>query len=71
MSNLLIFVGLGTDEAAVIKILAHRNGAQRKLIREAYAAVNGEDLLKDLEKELSGDFLVSLPITSSSFDLRK
>ncbi|PIN18932.1 Annexin [Handroanthus impetiginosus] len=51
------FTGLGTDEAAIIGILAHRNGAQRKLIREAYAAAYGEDLLKNLEKELSGDFL--------------
>ncbi|KAL9147994.1 hypothetical protein ABFS82_12G011900 [Erythranthe guttata] len=51
------FQGFGTNEASIIEILAHRNGAQRKLIREAYAAVHGEDLLKDLEKELSGDFL--------------
>lgn len=52
-------IGLGTDEQIIIKILAHRNAEQRKLIREAYAAAYGEDLLKDLEKELSGDFLVS------------
>ncbi|KAK4411669.1 Annexin D7 [Sesamum angolense] len=49
--------GWGTDEEGIIGILAHRNGAQRKLIREAYAAAYGEDLLKELEKELSGDFL--------------
>ncbi|KAL0289965.1 UNVERIFIED_CONTAM: Annexin D2 [Sesamum angustifolium] len=51
------FAGWGTDEEGIIGILAHRNGAQRKLIREAYAAAYGEDLLKELEKELSGDFL--------------
>ncbi|KAI3462066.1 hypothetical protein Pfo_018729 [Paulownia fortunei] len=51
------FAGLGTDEATIIQILAHRNGAQRKLIREAYAAAYGEDLLQGLEQELSGDFL--------------
>ncbi|CAA0831843.1 Annexin D2 [Striga hermonthica] len=51
------FTGLGTDEGAIITILAHRNGAQRNLIREAYVAAYGEDLLKDLEKEISGDFL--------------
>lgn len=56
---MFVFAGLGTDEDTIIKILAHRNGAQRKLIREAYAAAYGEDLLKDLEKELSGDVLVS------------
>lgn len=55
----ITFLGLGTDEPIIIKILAHRNAEQRKLIREAYAAAYGEDLLKDLEKELSGDFLVS------------
>ncbi|KAK4430575.1 Annexin D2 [Sesamum alatum] len=51
------FAGWGTDEEGIIGILSHRNGAQRKLIREAYAAAHGEDLLKELEKELSGDFL--------------
>ncbi|GFP84829.1 annexin d7 [Phtheirospermum japonicum] len=52
-----ISAGFGTDEGAIIRILAHRNGTQRNLIREAYAAAYGEDLFKDLEKELSGDFL--------------
>ncbi|XP_011097579.1 annexin D7 [Sesamum indicum] len=51
------FAGWGTDEEGIVGIFAHRNGAQRKLIREAYAAAYGEDLLKELEKELSGDFL--------------
>ncbi|KAL2343055.1 hypothetical protein Fmac_004340 [Flemingia macrophylla] len=50
------FQGWGTNEGLIISILAHRNGAQRKLIREAYAATYGEDLLKDLDKELSSDF---------------
>ncbi|KAL3622079.1 Annexin D7 [Castilleja foliolosa] len=50
------FTGFGTDEGAIIRILAHRNGTQRNLIREVYAAAYG-DLFTDLEKELSGDFL--------------
>ena len=54
-----MFAGLGTDEEAIVKILAHRNATQRRLIREAYTAAYGEDLLKDMEKEISGDFLVS------------
>ncbi|CAJ1938100.1 unnamed protein product [Sphenostylis stenocarpa] len=50
------FQGWGTNEALIISILAHRNAVQRKLIREAYYLAYGEDLLKDLDKELSSDF---------------
>ncbi|KAK7358978.1 hypothetical protein VNO77_00921 [Canavalia gladiata] len=50
------FQGWGTNEALIISILAHRNADQRKLIRGTYAATYGEDLLKDLQKELSSDF---------------
>jgi hypothetical protein len=50
--------GWGTNEALIISILAHRNAAQRKLIRQIYAETYGEDLLKALDKELSSDFEV-------------
>ncbi|CAA2983478.1 annexin D2-like [Olea europaea subsp. europaea] len=50
------FAGWGTNEKLIIQILAHRNAAQRKLITETYAATYGEDLLKDLDSELSNDF---------------
>ncbi|KAG7983171.1 hypothetical protein I3843_04G091500 [Carya illinoinensis] len=50
------FQGWGTNEALIISILAHRNAAQRKLIRQSYAEAYGEDLLKSLDKELSSDF---------------
>jgi annexin A7/11 len=43
-----------------MSILAHRNAAQRNLIRQVYAEAYGQDLLKDLDKELSSDFEVSL-----------
>ncbi|KAF6149131.1 hypothetical protein GIB67_025987, partial [Kingdonia uniflora] len=46
----------GTNEKLIISILAHRNAAQRNLIRKTYAETYGEDLLKSLEKELSNDF---------------
>ncbi|KAK4716913.1 hypothetical protein R3W88_015251 [Solanum pinnatisectum] len=46
------FSGWGTNEACIIKILGHRNAAQRKLIRETYE----KDLLQDLDGEISGDF---------------
>ncbi|KAG6717413.1 hypothetical protein I3842_04G097900 [Carya illinoinensis] len=50
------FQGWGTNEALIISILAHRNAAQRKLIRQSYAETYGEDLLNSLDKELSSDF---------------
>ncbi|KDP46839.1 hypothetical protein JCGZ_24048 [Jatropha curcas] len=50
------FEGWGTNEALIISILAHRNAAQRNLIRQTYAEAYGEDLLKALDKELSSDF---------------
>ena len=55
---MLIYSGWGTNETLIISILAHRNAAQRKIIRETYAQTYGEDLLKDLDKELSSDFEV-------------
>ncbi|MED6131508.1 Annexin D2 [Stylosanthes scabra] len=50
------FQGWGTDEGLIVKILSHRNAAQRELIRAAYASAHGEDLLTSLDKELSSDF---------------
>jgi len=50
------FQGWGTNEDLIVSILAHRNAAQRKLIRQVYAETYGEDLLKALDKELSSDF---------------
>ncbi|KAI3415016.1 Annexin [Psidium guajava] len=48
--------GWGTNEKAIIKVLGHRNAAQRKQIRQAYEDLYQEDLVKRLESELSGDF---------------
>ncbi|CAA0840772.1 Annexin D2 [Striga hermonthica] len=50
------FSGWGTNEDLIISILGHRNAAQRKAIRQAYAETYGEDLLKALDKELTNDF---------------
>ncbi|GKV25370.1 hypothetical protein SLEP1_g34818 [Rubroshorea leprosula] len=50
------FQGWGTNEALIISILAHRNAAQRNLIRQTYAETYGVDLLKALDKELTSDF---------------
>jgi annexin A7/11 len=67
LSRRYIFAGWGTNEGLIISILAHRNAAQRKLIRETYAQTHGEDLLKDLDKELSSDFEVSLKLLIFGF----
>ncbi|KAI9115466.1 hypothetical protein K1719_013785 [Acacia pycnantha] len=48
--------GWGTDEKSIITILGHRNTYQRQQIRKAYEELFQEDLVKRLEKEISGDF---------------
>lgn len=53
-----ISTGWGTNEALIISILAHRNASQRRLIRSTYAQIYGEELLKSLNDEISGDFEV-------------
>ncbi|XVF58973.1 hypothetical protein PTKIN_Ptkin07bG0109700 [Pterospermum kingtungense] len=50
------FEGWGTNEQMIIDILAHRNAAQRNLIRKTYGQTYGEDFLTSLDKELSSDF---------------
>jgi len=50
--------GWGTNERMIISILAHRNATQRSFIRAVYAANYNKDLLKELDRELSGDFEV-------------
>lgn len=54
----VIYIGLGTDETALISILAHRNVAQRKLVRMAYEELYQEDLIQQFKSELSGSFEV-------------
>lgn len=51
-------LGWGTDEKALINILAHRDAAQRKHIQLAYEETYNESLTKRLESELSGHFEV-------------
>ncbi|CAL9041694.1 annexin Gh1-like [Musa acuminata AAA Group] len=50
------FQGWGTNECLIISILAHRTAAQRRAIRATYSETYGEELLKSLEDEISGDF---------------
>ena len=48
--------GFGTDEAAIIKIIANRTNAQRQKIKLAYKTAYGRDLISDLKSELHGNF---------------
>uniref|UniRef100_A0A8C5BW74 Annexin n=1 Tax=Gadus morhua TaxID=8049 RepID=A0A8C5BW74_GADMO len=48
--------GTGTDEAALIEVLARRTIAQRQLIKEQYKQQVGKSLADDLDSELSGNF---------------
>eukprot|EP00062_Callorhinchus_milii_P015183 gi/632965165/ref/XP_007898755.1/ PREDICTED: annexin A13 isoform X1 [Callorhinchus milii] len=48
--------GAGTDETAIIKILARRTMEQRQKIKEKYLALYGKELEKVLKNELSGNF---------------
>lgn len=50
--------GWGTNEKLIISILAHRNAAQRRAIRRAYAEAYGKELLRALGDEIHGKFEV-------------
>ncbi|XP_036384775.1 annexin A4-like isoform X2 [Megalops cyprinoides] len=48
--------GAGTNEAAIIEVLAHRTIAQRQRIKETYKQTVGKELADDLKSELTGNF---------------
>lgn len=56
------FVGWGTDEKAVIRVLGQRNASQRNKIRETYEQLYNETLIHNLHSELSGDFLKAVTL---------
>jgi hypothetical protein len=53
-----MLAGWGTNEKLIISILAHRDAAQRRAIRAAYAEAYGEELLRALNDEIHGKFEV-------------
>lgn len=48
--------GFGTDEKAIISVVAYRSNAQRQQIKEKFKSMYGKDLIKELKGELSGHF---------------
>ncbi|XP_072016704.1 annexin A13-like isoform X2 [Amphiura filiformis] len=48
--------GLGSDERAIIDLVATRTNEQRQEIRQYYKACYGRELADDFKSELSGNF---------------
>ncbi|KAK3985124.1 annexin-like protein, partial [Cladorrhinum sp. PSN332] len=52
--------GFGTDERALIRILANKDPLQINTIRDAYTRIHRRDLIKDVKSEVSGWFETGL-----------
>ncbi|XP_030639391.1 annexin A5a [Chanos chanos] len=69
--------GIGTDEDAILMLLAARCNDQRQLIKAAFKKAYGKDLVKELKSELGGKFedlvvaLMTPPISYDANELRK
>lgn len=63
--------GFGTDEKAIINVLAYRSNAQRQEIKVKFKSMFGRDLISDLKSELSGhleEVVLSLMMTPTEYD---
>lgn len=65
---ILVGVGWGTDEKAIIWVLGHRNASQRRILRDTYQHLYNESLIDRLQSELSGDFRVFFSLLFSVYN---
>ncbi|TGZ63449.1 hypothetical protein CRM22_006904 [Opisthorchis felineus] len=66
--------GVGTDEKAIIDVLAHRTADQRVQIVKKFKTAYGKDLIHELKSELTGHFeevIVAMCYTLEEFDARE
>ncbi|XP_061580973.1 annexin A6 isoform X2 [Cololabis saira] len=65
--------GFGTDEDAIIDIIAQRSNDQRQEIRQTFKSLLGRDLMKDLKSELSKNLerlIIALMLTPAEFNAK-
>lgn len=66
--------GIGTDEAAIINVLANRSNAQRVEIRHKFRSLFGKPLEDELHGELSGKYrqaVLALLLTPLEYDVEE